>query len=726
MIPKAMYRNLYILIAGGASLLAIFLLFFNGSARGRADFAWVNGTEPETLDPCYMTGQPEGDIATNIFEGLTTYHPETLEPTPGVASSWTQEGLIYTFQLRPDAWWVKGGQIFTVDGKPRRVNAHDFVYAWMRQCVPESGSQYSFLLDYIVGVEEFKNETKANWNELIARRKSQNKTPPAKLADLDSDERKEVEAFRDRLWKEKVGVRPKGDLVLEVELRSFVPYFLQVTNFYPLFPVPREAVEAHDKEWILPRNIVTNGPYTLKDWRFNAYIRLQKNAHYWETEKHVAARLQDLAHKTDLPRRLALEKDLLTRLGSFEKHGLATLDALAIESDDTALNLYINGDVDRIRRIPPQVAGELLRAHREKPIPHIHAATSPSIYFYDVNLELPIFKDKIAGRQLRQALALAIDRPRLIREVSRAEQTPAYAMVPPSMRGYHAEPRFGTGTLKGDLQKANDLIQAFQSAGNAKPQLRILYNTLEAHKAIAAFIQDQWKTNIGIDAKLENQEWQVYLDSRRTGKFDLARAGWIPDYSDPNTYLELYTSDDLTSDKDPSRLSKPIVFNQQNHSHYNNTHYNRLVIEYAARVLDYLSDMNKRDAMLQDISSWPDFKEAIADRVRTNQKTSWNELHEAIPLYDQASGTEAKLEAAQRIRLFLLEIAEQMLMWDLPVIPIYHYTTSEVWPPELDGIGLNEREMHPAKFLRWKEGRRPAGTRYDAFPRFHSQTIDKP
>lgn len=718
-----MYRNLSILAAGALVLLGLFFLFFNGSARGRADFVWVNGTEPETLDTCFMTGQPEGDIAFTIFEGLTTYHPITLEPTPGVASDWKQEGLVYTFTLRPDAWWVKGNEIFQVNGQPRRVTAEDFIYAWMRQTLPETGSQYSFLLDYIDGIEEFKSKTAEHWKKLLEDRSAKKLPPVARVNELDADQRREVEEFRRRLWEERVGVRAVSELVLEVRLKSFVPYFLQVVNFYPLFPVPREAIEEHGDQWTLPRNIVTNGAYVLDDWRFNSYIRLRKNKHYWETEKHVLARLAELGQRKDLPRRMQLERDLLAKLGSFEKRGLARLDALAIESDDTGLNLYINGDVDRIRRTPPQVAGELLRANREKPIPHIHPSTSPSIYFYDVNLQLPIFKEKSAGRKLRQALALAIDRPRLIREVSRAEQSPAYAMVPSLIRGYHAEARFGTGTQKGDIEEARRLIGEFESAGNARPQLRILYNTLEAHKAIAAFIQDQWKTHLGIEVKLENQEWQVYLDSRRKGEFDLARAGWIPDYSDPNTYLELYTSDDLSSDKDPKRLKEKINYNQQNHSRYSNPHYNRLVIEYGARTLDYLSDATKRSALLADVPSWPDFSEVIGSKIRSNGKTSWQEFQEELPHYDSAENEDAKIEVAQRLRMLLLEMAEQMLMWDLPVIPIYHYTTSEIWPPELEGIGINEREVHPAKFLRWKGDVRPSGTRYDAFPRFSSKRL---
>ncbi|MBX9652745.1 peptide ABC transporter substrate-binding protein [bacterium] len=720
-----MYRNLLIIVAGCSILLGIFFISFNGTARGRADYAWVNGAEPETLDVTFMTGQPEGEIAFAIFEGLTVYHPKTLEPMPGVAKSWEQKDLTFTFHLRPDAWWVKKGEIYTVDGMKQNVTAHDFVYAWQRQCWPETGSQYSFLLDYIVGIEEFKTATAEQWKQVIDRLAKEGKPAPSKLSELEEKIRKEVEEFRSRLWNDKVGIKTPDDLTLEVTLKSFVPYFIQLTNFYPLFPLPRQAIAQYGNQWTMPDNIVTNGPYMLEDWRFNSFIRLKKNPFYWETEKHTTARIAELKTIEKRSRSEENELKLLESLGSFEKRGLVTLDALAIEQEDIALNLYVNGDVDKIRRVIPQVVGEVLRENKLHPIPHLHHEVEPAIYYYDVNLELPVFKSPETGRKIRQALALAIDRKRLIREVSRAEQSPAYSMVADLMLGYNAEPRFGTGDLAKDIAEAKKLLEEVKAEGVTLPTLRILYNTLEAHKSIAAFIQDQWKQNLGIDAKLENQEWQVYLNSRRTGQFDLARAGWIPDYSDPNTFLELFTCDDLESDKNPARLDQPIIYNQQNHSKYHNPHYNRIVLQYSARMLDYLSTPEKRKQIIEDVKSWPAYQQAIEGKVRKTGTTSIADLEKNMDEFGKLTSPEEQLQKSLAIRMLLLEIAEQMLMWDVPVIPIYHYTSSELWPPELEGIASNEREVHPPKYLRWKGDKRPAGSRYDAFPRFWPKYVPK-
>ena len=87
------------------------------------------------------------------------------------------------------------------------------------------------------------------------------------------------------------------------------------------------------------------------------------------------------------------------------------------------------------------------------------------------------------------------------------------------------------------------MAEAGYPDGRGFPKIEILYNTSEAHQAIAELIQSQWKRQLGIDVGLVNQEWAAYLDSRRTGKYFVARAGWIGDYIDPNTFLEMFTKD---------------------------------------------------------------------------------------------------------------------------------------------------------------------------------------
>lgn len=719
-----MYRNLYVILGGCSILLAIFFTAFNGSADGRADYVWVNGAEPETLDVARMTGQPDGEIAIAIFEGLTVYHPETLAPLPGVAESWDVDGLTVTFHLRPNSWWVKQGKIVETNGRKRNVTSGDFVYAWMRHCLPETGSQYSNLLDYIEGVEAFKAETAEQWRTICDGRKKSGLALPQSPKELEPAERDEVESFRRKLWDKKVGIRAPDERTLQVTLKAFVPFFLQITNFYPLMPVPREAVEEHGKEWILPRNILCNGPYLLDSWRFNFKIRLKKNPHYWETSEYVDARTRDLERSGDVRAEQAAQIELWRKYGSFEQQGLGTLDALAIEKEDTALNLYLNGDNDKVRSLPTHVVGDLLKENASRPIPDLHHSVNPTIYYFDINLGRPVFQSGEPGRKLRQALALAIDRKRLIRDIARAHQVPAYSMVPEIVRGYNYESRFGSGDFAKDVSLARQLVSEAKAAGLKPPNLRILYNTMEAHKSIAAFIQDQWKQNIGVESTLENQEWQTYLNSRRSGQFDVARAGWIPDYSDPTTYLDMFTSDNFDSDKDPTRLDRPMIFNPQNHPKYNNPHYNRIVLQYCSRLPEYLDTADKRKAIVADIQSWGGFGAAIEGAGRRTGTSSVADLQRTLDEYGTATNDPQRFGVSVRIRLLLLEIAEQMLMHDMPIIPLYHYTMTELWDPRLEGVWMNERDVHPPRFLRWKDGKRPTGTRYRDFPQFWPRLDD--
>jgi oligopeptide transport system substrate-binding protein len=141
-----MYRTLFGLLAVFAGVLALVALTFTATAVERPDLVFVNGTEPTSLDPHIMTGQPEGRIADAIFEGLTYKDPATLQPVPGVAESWevSPDGRRYTFRLRADARWT--------DGQP--VTAHDFAWSWRRLQLPETASKYAYILHPIRGARE--------------------------------------------------------------------------------------------------------------------------------------------------------------------------------------------------------------------------------------------------------------------------------------------------------------------------------------------------------------------------------------------------------------------------------------------------------------------------------------------------------------------------------------------------------------------------------------------
>ena len=149
--------------------------------------------------------------------------------------------------------------------------------------------------------------------------------------------------------------------------------------------------------------------------------------------------------------------------------------------------------------------------------------------------------------RVRKALTLAIDREAIVKNITMAGELPATAYVPPGVPD--AEPNSDFREVGGELFKAYDpetakqlLAEAGYPDGKGFPSFVILYNTNERHKTIAEAIQRMWKENLGISCTLTNQEWKVYLDNRQTLNYDVARAGWIGDYTDPMTFIDMFVT----------------------------------------------------------------------------------------------------------------------------------------------------------------------------------------
>ena len=246
----------------------------------------------------------------------------------------------------------------------------------------------------------------------------------------------------------------------------------------------------------MPEHIVSNGPCRLKRWLVNDRIRLERSDTYWgKTEVRLRA-----------------------------------VDALAIESDTTALNLYLTHDVDWL---PSSYPLDLVDELRQRP--DFYANPGMMVYFYRFNTTKTPFDD----RRVREALYLAVDRKVFVEQVLGLGQIPATTFVPPGMVGYEPpESRIGL-----DLERARKLLaDAGYPDGKGFPEVGILYNTNQGHKKIAEVVADQLQTNLGIRVNAYNQEWQSFLDTVRTGSYGIARAGWVGDYADPNTFLDMWVT----------------------------------------------------------------------------------------------------------------------------------------------------------------------------------------
>lgn len=309
-------------------------------------------------------------------------------------------------------------------------------------------------------------------------------------------------------WEE-VGIKALDAKTLEISLIAPMPYFTNMLKHYSWFPVNPRAIEEHggmtdrSGSWIKVGNHVGNGPFRLKSWVTNQILEVEKNPYYWDADKVKLNGIRFLPiEKTDTEERM------------FQADGIHVTYYVPLHKID----VYKAEAPDKIRLDP-------------------YLGT----YFYRVNVTR---KGPLEDKRVRRALALAIDRESLIKNVTRGAELPAYYFVPPGINGYKSKNYFSYNP-----NEANRLLaEAGYPNGEGFPEFDILYNTLDQHRTIAESIQQMWKQTLGINVQIHNQEWKVYLDAQSNLDYDICRAGWIGDYVDPYTFLEMFTTGNGNND----------------------------------------------------------------------------------------------------------------------------------------------------------------------------------
>ena len=301
----------------------------------------------------------------------------------------------------------------------------------------------------------------------------------------------------------KVGFRAIDDHTLEIRLLHPTPYLLSAMNHYAWFPVHFPtlekfgAVAERGKPWTRPGNFVGNGPFVLTEWRPNQIIVVRRSPTYWDRD-HVK---------------------------------LDEIRVYPVDNLDTEERMFRTGQLHVTYEIP---TAKIDSYRREDPA---SLRTDPylGVFFYRLNVTRPPLNDV----RVRRALALAIDRESLVKNVTRGCERPAYAMSYPDDVGY--TPR---AQLHGTIAEAQKLLaDAGYPDGRGFPPVEVVFNTQQNNRLIAEAIQQMWRKNLGIETTVSNQEWKVYIDAQRTLSYQIQRAGWIADYVDPNVFLDLWQSD---------------------------------------------------------------------------------------------------------------------------------------------------------------------------------------
>lgn len=376
-----------------------------------------------------------------------------------------------------------------------------------------------------------------------------------------------------------VGIEVLDDRTLRVELHSPTPYFLSVLTHNSLFPVhaatvlEHGAMTARNSAWARPGHFTCNGPFRLVEWRKDRHLLVEKAANYWD-----AARVQ-----------------------------LQSIRFLPVDKVTTEERMFRTGQLHLTSSVP------LERLQAWQGDPRFHTDPYLGVYYYGLNVTRPPLDDV----RVRQALSLALDRQKIVDHITGGGEQIAHSFTPPQP----ALNYLPDTELEFNPEKARQLLaQAGYADGAGMRPLQVLYNTSEGHQKIAVAIQEMWRAHLKIEVTLFNQDWKVYLQSRNDLDYDIARAGWIADYEDPMSFLDIM----LTG--------------------------------------------------------------------RGNNTTGWGNAR-----FDRLVTQSTRLTGHERIEKMLQ--AEQLLMEELPVLPIYIYTNKYLLHPDVKGWQPNIRDIHPPKYL---------------------------
>lgn len=309
--------------------------------------------------------------------------------------------------------------------------------------------------------------------------------------------------------KSELGIKALDSKTIEITLASACPYFLEICAFPTTYPLRKDIVETNPDIWATdPGTYIGNGPYVLKEWTHQSEMVFEKNPNYYG--------VADLGPQII---RFKLMEDNNTILSAFENGEILFGDDIPSEEIErmTGKGLYISGQL--------------------------------GTYFLCLNLEVDALKDV----RVRKALALAIDRSYIVKSVSKGGEQPADTYVSTGLsdvevsKEFHSEATPWFSVAPDDYAKnvaeAKKLMEeAGYPEGKGFPTIEYIINTNTTHQSIAEAIVYMWEKELGIHATISAQDWSVFIDTRDKGEYQIARHGWLADYNDPISFLDMWVT----------------------------------------------------------------------------------------------------------------------------------------------------------------------------------------
>lgn len=493
-VPIYYYTDIYMKVAGldGFFATPTGFKFFKYATLdgGTTNINACLASEPDTIDPALNSAVDGATYIMHLFSGLYGYDdqgnlvPDLASGAP--AKTENNDGTVtYVFTLRNNLKWSDG----------TALSAADFVYAWKRAADPETAADYSYLFEVIAGYND---------NDL------QVSAPDATH--------------------------------LSVTLNVDVTYFLELMAFPTFMPVKQSVVEANPDTWATdPSTYVTNGAYYVSAWDHNSKIEFTKNPNYWDAANITMNKL-----------------------------------TFWLSDDDTAiLANFKSGSYDFIDSVPNDEIANLKTEYPNE----FFIAGQLGTYYLIINNDTDLLPSKVskdmtpaenllANQEIRKALSLLIDRNYIVTEIGQAGQLPASSFVAMGITNADGSQFYQTaGHNSGYIGYFNTAASAY--AGNCEEAVNILkqyfdydegtgkftnfttfdylFNTSTGHQAIAEYVQAVF-ADYGINITLDSQEWGTFLNTRKNGDYTFARNGWLGDYNDAITFLDMWVTDSGNND----------------------------------------------------------------------------------------------------------------------------------------------------------------------------------
>ena len=309
--------------------------------------------------------------------------------------------------------------------------------------------------------------------------------------------------------KSELGVKAIDEKTLEITLHTACPYFEEIMAFPALMPIRSDIIEQYGDQWTFsPETYIGNGQYKMAEWSHNEYIKLVPSETYYDVDKL----------------------------------GPKVIKFALMDDTNAIYAAYRSGSLNFIQEVPVDEIPGLLSSSEIKVHPYL------GTYYCCFNTSKAPFDDV----RVREAFSLVIDRNYIVENVTKTGQKPATAFVPSGISdapGAKDDFRAVGGDYmdvsaekyQENCERARQLLaEAGYPNGEGFPIVEYLYNTSDNHRLIGEALQNMWQTELGVTVNLVNQEWNTFLDTRKNGDYSIARNGWIADYNDPMSFLDMW------------------------------------------------------------------------------------------------------------------------------------------------------------------------------------------